>query len=362
MSALFPYLTEIHHLRNQVAADSANLKHMRLAPLNTFPRMQIRRLELGLDSRKSRLRFLEAAERKFNANQPRVPAGHSDGGQWTDGVGGGSLSRTEQKPRVILVGATTANNATVNGTGRSTGTNPWINGTTETLRSLTRRIPGAATMSEVLGSMRWTDSIDNHPQEYNKLVADIGNDTSIIPIISSRARSYTKEKAGVKTAVAALSREEVIKYCPNFLTVQQLLDKAARTAGPLSNFGSSALRGTAIHTLLKNEVDSLNNPNLRTEVSFYKSAYAALIETDQQVLPWHSNRSDKLPGETDYGKKFTVRIDVHDKASESLICVYDAKTGIYDFSVPRMDEIADGVARNYGEGVQFFVIGMKPFE
>jgi hypothetical protein len=72
----------------------------------------------------------------------------------------------------------------------------------------------------------------------------------------------------VKTAVAALSREEVAKYCPNFLTVQNALNNAAILAGPLANFGSPKLRGTAIHTFLKAEIDRVRNPNLRTEVSF----------------------------------------------------------------------------------------------
>lgn len=30
-----------------------------------------------------------ALDRKFNPNQPRVPAGNPDGGQWTDGGGSG---------------------------------------------------------------------------------------------------------------------------------------------------------------------------------------------------------------------------------------------------------------------------------
>ncbi len=243
----------------------------------------------------------------------------------------------------------------MNGTGRSTGTNPWINGTTETLRSLTRRIPGAATMSEVLGSMRWTDSIDNHLKEYNELVADIGNDTRFVPIISSRARSYTKGKAGVKTAVAALSREEVIKYCPNFLTVQQLLNEAAIEARPLSSFSSPKLRGTNIHSRLKVKIDRLNNPNLKTEMSFLKSVAETLD------LGMGLPDMDTFDGEK-YGAKNTVRIDVYDKASENLVCVYDAKTGKNDISLPRLDEVGRTVARYYGEGKQFFVIGMRPFE
>lgn len=37
---------------------------------------------------------------KYNPNQPRVPAGNSDGGQWTDGgAGGGSLGLFQITPR-----------------------------------------------------------------------------------------------------------------------------------------------------------------------------------------------------------------------------------------------------------------------
>ena len=34
---------------------------------------------------KALLDLRDAVERKYNPNQPRVPAGYPDGGQWTDG-------------------------------------------------------------------------------------------------------------------------------------------------------------------------------------------------------------------------------------------------------------------------------------
>lgn len=41
-----------------------------------------------------------ALARKYNPNQPRVPAGNSDGGRWTDdGAGGGSLGLFQITPR-----------------------------------------------------------------------------------------------------------------------------------------------------------------------------------------------------------------------------------------------------------------------
>jgi hypothetical protein len=36
----------------------------------------------------------------YNPNQPRVPQGHSDGGQWTDGDGGGPIKPAYLAPLV----------------------------------------------------------------------------------------------------------------------------------------------------------------------------------------------------------------------------------------------------------------------
>ena len=44
------------------------------------------------------------AKAGFNPNQPRVPAGSPDGGEWTDGGGGSVGSRPTQKPRGNIIG------------------------------------------------------------------------------------------------------------------------------------------------------------------------------------------------------------------------------------------------------------------
>jgi hypothetical protein len=44
---------------------------------------------------------LPALDRKYNPNQPRVPAGNPDGGQWTDGGGSNSGGGGYNDPRVI---------------------------------------------------------------------------------------------------------------------------------------------------------------------------------------------------------------------------------------------------------------------
>jgi hypothetical protein len=117
-------------------------------------------------------------------DQPRVPAGNPDGGQWTDGGGGVGSSRpnsidpintgsTSARPRAIPVNSTTASGSLTQG-------GSWIGAT---LRPFIKKIPGAAAIAEIFDGVRWSDNIDNHVQEYNDLVAGVGNDTSIIPVI-----------------------------------------------------------------------------------------------------------------------------------------------------------------------------------
>ena len=43
-------------------------------------------------------------ERKYSPNQPRVPAGNSDGGQWTSGAGGSTQNDTAQSSGNIDLG------------------------------------------------------------------------------------------------------------------------------------------------------------------------------------------------------------------------------------------------------------------
>ena len=54
------------------------------------PDRQLRELADALN------KAVEAVEVKYSPDQPRVPGGHSDGGQWTDGSGGASQSKLSE--------------------------------------------------------------------------------------------------------------------------------------------------------------------------------------------------------------------------------------------------------------------------
>ncbi|MEK1852179.1 MAG: hypothetical protein AAAC48_09930 [Phyllobacterium sp.] len=70
--------------------------------------MKFRQIELGRDFDQSRLRLLQDIARKYDANQPRVPAGNSDGWQWTDGGGFASGQSKPFSVDPIKTGATSA--------------------------------------------------------------------------------------------------------------------------------------------------------------------------------------------------------------------------------------------------------------
>ena len=81
-------LSQVYHHRFRVEEAAAELKAMRQAPPNTYLPKDIRGAELGYDFWRSRLRITEDILRRYHPDQPRVPAGNPDGGQWTDGGGG----------------------------------------------------------------------------------------------------------------------------------------------------------------------------------------------------------------------------------------------------------------------------------
>jgi hypothetical protein len=80
-------LSQVYHHRFRVEQAAAELKAMRQAPRNTYRPKDIRGAELGYDFWRSRLRITEDILRRYHPDQPRVPAGNPDGGQWTDGGG-----------------------------------------------------------------------------------------------------------------------------------------------------------------------------------------------------------------------------------------------------------------------------------
>ena len=104
--------------------------------------------------------------------------------------------------------------------------------------------------------------------------------------------------------------------------------------------------GTAVHTIIKRTIEGWNklppeeatklNPfDFRAEISFIKG---------------------KQEG---YGKKDSIRIDVLEQRDDSVVCVYDIKTGWSGLTPARMLEIASNVHKNY-ETTNFVLTETRP--
>lgn len=130
---------------------------------------------------REQLDMLEALEygRKYDPNQPRVPAGNSDGGQWTDD----GASGTGIDP--ITTGATAVTT--------SQGTGPWLRDAQRLAGQSIRTNPAmrsAAALYESLKSPPIEYPLDQAVEQYNAIAAT--DDPYTIPIISSRARAFAK--------------------------------------------------------------------------------------------------------------------------------------------------------------------------
>ena len=96
--------------------------------------------------------------------------------------------------------------------------------------------------------------------------------------------------------------------------------------------------GTLVHSLVKDQVDALGDPNLRAEISHIKGK-----EDEQQ-----------------YGAKGTVRVDVFERRDRETVCVYDIKTGRSGLSVARFGEITRSVFSAYGPVQRIVITEVRP--
>lgn len=152
----------------------------------------------------------------YDPNQPRVPAGQHDGGQWT--------------------------------------------GESDSHYPLARSVfydPRRGVIAGLLAFFAWL-SRRNTPNEKS--------------IIVFKARQYDREGTdGFDVEdVRLLTKEQVDEVCRRLQQVQNITDNASNSAKPLRGFMRPTEYGTLVHRLIKDQIDLLGDPNLRAEISHIK--------------------------------------------------------------------------------------------
>jgi len=346
-----------HH---RLSARESELRTLRLCLLHL-------RHELGLIRR-------DHWRRKYNPDQPRVPAGGPGGGQWTSGGGGG---------------VSPAGNPDLPGFGAADGEAGWsslgegwsedgsvfeqavTDGAGTTIQSeyaasraagfderQTITLPSGDRVSfettdnvqtirfggpdgDLVGRTIWTPSGPEPDATIQPVFAPLIAAPTIIAggailfnwqspqngsdgqqaVMGFNARDYRpgdgtsgKLELSYSGRVTQEQAESACRYLPD---MQARLDDAVAKAGPISDYPSAAVYGTYVHRRLKEQIDSAGYPDLRAEISAYKIA----METGLKPVP--------------YGYAARLRIDAVEYRSDSTMCIYDFKTGKAGLSAPR---------------------------
>ena len=296
--------------------------------------------------------------RGYDPNQPRVPAGHDDGGQWTRG-GGGSAPLTRfaelQSKRVADESAGLGARAKTSPTqlaylDESPATSPaTTNSAPGTPASRTPATPAAQPQAPKpkIGGNVWGTTL----QLFNEFLRN-RPEKPVALEFNIRAQEYTRDandegELNVQSP-RLLTPEEVNKFCPSLWVVQHLTNEAVKHVSSKRPDLSRGQFGSAVHHWIKSEADTkgYSDDDFRFEISYLK-------------MPDPTRHDPLAPAR--WGERDTKRLDVLEHIREKeTVCIYDVKTGARGFQPGDMDEIAQLARRYYKNAKRFVLIEVRP--
>jgi hypothetical protein len=334
----------------------------------------------------------------YDPTQPRVPAGQSTGGQWTD-TDGPNLDGAAQRKVVRDTSGQEAWNFYYNmyRPDGSLAEQVVFNRDRSRIISEYNEAGGAGDWNErhtvitpdsskftfetsgdtqtiydgdgrPLSKTEWTDDgLESQPivqQAFLQLGAQVGrvalkkgieaalalftwlsarNNRDSTAVFAFKAAQYRKEgpdEAPDAVWVGRLNRDEVNDVCKKFKNMQDLTDGAVDKVRRDGKFKGPADFGTKVHKIIADGIRSQNDHNFRAEVSLIKS---------------------KLERDADYGEEDSIRIDgFENRPRISTVCIYDPKTGRGGLPPSRMTELAQTVQRVYPRTQRIIVIEVRP--
>jgi hypothetical protein len=373
----------------------------------------------------------------YDPNQPRVPAGHSDGGQWTNKAGGrptafrreaivdrtgkeawgsvanayrgdgtlaeqrvfnrdgsrivsqfndGSAGGWDERHTVVMPDhskVTFENSGEVqrvyDGDGRPISASVWEDDGPETvpkaqlafLQVLGGAAAGAA--AHFAGRVVVQKGIEAALLLLTWLSSRNGADRTAVMSFPAYVyeRANTETGAGANTEpfvrVDELTDEQLGKICEKYGKVQEFTDVAAEKARAEGKRWSPQSFGTSVHARVACEVNGMTNdgtkcrspsdpenPNFLAELSAVK----AKAEEQNASLPERDAALPNPDAKPRYGG--TIRVDVLEKASEDMVCVYDIKTGNAGLTLARIKEIIGSVFKHFKSINKIVIAQVRP--
>jgi hypothetical protein len=354
----------------------------------------------------------------YDPNQPRVPSGHGDGGQWTKTPGGGAraISRREaivdrskqeswgsyvdgyrpdgslaeqrvfNRDRSRIVSEFNPPEGAGDRDERHTVVLPdGTKFTFENSGNVQRIFDGEGNL---VSATEWTED-GPRPVPIGQLafaqglplVVPLGQvaaqalnaaaltfftwlssrkDPDRTAVFAFNAKKYEKpetdgnEKRPV-VFVGSLTRDEVRKVCDKLPDVQKLTDAAVAKVTTDGDYKGPADFGTKVHKEIADAIRKDNDPDFKAE----KSVIKTVLETGRQTSSSNSGNAQEVDPdmEADYGELGSIRIDAYENVpKKSAVCVYDPKTGWRGLSFPRMNELAAAAHRLFGYKPNYIIV------
>lgn len=355
--------------------------------------------------------------RKYNPDQPRVPAGNTGGGQWTSGGGGGSpaLAGTDFLGDLGNAFSTALNFGDV--VPDTSGEESWAfyQDATRPDGSLAERAvvnrDGSTIHSEFAEPDRKSDWDERHTvtspeggkttfetSDRTQTIRDGGPDGEVI------SRSTWTERGPEREATVQPAFAPAIVLAPAaaeitittaltlfaWLSARNQIDGLQAVAGfsarEFQGDGSSSPRLDFVGNLTEREADRACNrretvqklldeaardagsPSNYPNPGAYGSAVHTRVkrgvdaESDPDFRAEISSFREGVVGDGDqrYGLKYTHRADVVERASDTTACGYDLKTGNAIVSPKRAAELVALMKRLYPNAQRFIIMQMKP--
>ncbi|HMK79660.1 MAG TPA: hypothetical protein VK438_08420 [Xanthobacteraceae bacterium] len=260
--------------------------------------------------------------RHYDPNQPRVPAGHHEGGRWT---GGGSASESILNSPLLDQDRLIKAALGIRGRDKQAGTVQLaLQGAPVSVQSsfaLPRTSPfnprqaiktSGLTGLLTLGFLLFSASSLNN-----------GEDGQAIIALKSRDFRRRGSRGSIEFEQVAFIEDpkELEKTCKRFYNVQELAnaayDKAKEEAERNGNELTPQGLGTAAHTLLSAAIEK--GDHLKSEVSY--------VKIDDDIVPLDPKKEADIQSKPGYGQQGTIRPDCEEWPDRKTVCLYDLKTG-----------------------------------
>jgi hypothetical protein len=333
----------------------------------------------------------------YDPNQPRVPSGHSDGGQWTKTPGSGAPAIARREAVVdhskqeswgsyvdgYRTDGSLAERRVFNRDGsrivsefkRPGSPEEWDERHTVVLSDGTKfTFENSGNVQRIydgeghlLSATEWTEE---GPQPLPTgqlagaalavpLVVPLGEaatmalsaaavalfswlssrkDTNRTAVLAFKARKYEKKEARGQhelSWVGYVKRDELKGVCEKLDKVQEYTDLAVKKVLDEGDYDGPAAFGSKVHKLIADTIEGLGKKDFRAEVSRIKSREA----------------------DVRYGEKGSIRIDALENHYEiSTVCVYDPKTGKRGLSFPRTAELAEAAFEKFKYKPNYIIV------